>query len=106
MASSDNNLKAGDLVRVRSREVIGASLSEQRELSGCAFTSEMWQYCGTEQRVLKRMEIFLDEQTYRRKKASGIVILEGLFCQGTAFPEGCDRSCFFLWREEWLEKIG
>jgi len=28
-----------------------------------------------------------------------------LHCQGTSDYGRCDRSCFYFWREEWLEKI-
>jgi hypothetical protein len=102
--STATSLKAGDLVRVRSREKIQATLSDQ-ELEGCTFVSEMWPYCGTTQRVLKPMERFLDELHLQVRKCGGIVLLEGAICQGTAYPGGCDRSCFFFWREEWLERI-
>lgn len=103
--STTTSLKAGDLVRVRSREEIEATLSEWKELKGCMFMLEMWQYCGTTQRVLKPVERFVDERDLRVKKCKGIVLLEGVICQGTAYSEGCDHSCFFFWREEWLEKI-
>lgn len=98
-------LHAGDQVRVRSPEEIEATLDDRQELKGCLFMSEMGDYCGTTQRVLKPMEQFLDERDYRLKRASGIVLLEGAVCQGTAHPAGCDHSCFFFWREEWLEKL-
>jgi hypothetical protein len=54
--------------------------------------------------VLKPVEQFLDERTYRVRRTSGIVLLEGAVCQGTEYAKGCDRSCFFFWREEWLAK--
>jgi hypothetical protein len=98
-------LKAGDRVQVRSRKDIEATLDSRNALKGCFFMSEMWDYCGTEHRVLKPMEQFLDERTYRVKRTSGLVLLEGAICQGTDYAKGCDRSCFFFWREEWLEKI-
>jgi len=98
-------MQPGDLVRVRTREEIEATLDGQNELRSCLFMAEMWRYCGTEQRVLKLVERFLDERTYQVKRTSGIVLLEGVICQGMAFPQGCDRSCFIFWREEWLEKI-
>jgi len=104
-SSTPTGLKAGDLVRVRSRDEIETTLDDQKELKGCTFTSEMWAYCGTTQRVLKPMERFLDERDYRIKRCKGIVLLEGVICQGTVFPKGCDRACFFFWREEWLEKL-
>jgi hypothetical protein len=102
-SSGATHLKAGDLVRVRSREEIQATLDHFDELKGCGFLDGMWQYCGTTQRVLKPMEIFLDERDYRVKKCRGIVLLEGLMCQGTEEYGRCDRSCLFFWREEWLE---
>lgn len=98
-------LNAGDLVRVRSRKEIQATLDRWRSLKGCGFLDEMAGYCGTNQRVLKRVERFIDERDYRLKKASGIVLLDGLLCSGTGTTGRCDRACFFFWREEWLEKL-
>jgi len=98
-------LKAGDVVRVRSREEIQATLNYWRELKGCTMMQEMWPYCGTTQRVLKSVERFFDERDCRLKKCRGVVSLEGLECQGTEKFGPCDRSCFYFWREEWLEKI-
>ena len=66
---------------------------------------EQEQYCGTTQRVHKRMERFVDERDLRVKRTKGIILLEGVMCQGTADFGSCDRSCFYFWREEWLEKI-
>jgi len=45
---------------------------------------------------------FLDERDYRVKKARGIVLLEGLTCEGTRDYGPCDRNCYYFWREEWL----
>jgi hypothetical protein len=66
---------------------------------------DMWQYCETSQRVFKVVERFVDERDYRLKKGTGIILLEGLICEGTADYGRCDRSCFYFWRVEWLEKI-
>lgn len=99
------DLKPGDLVRVRSSEEIKQALNRWNQLRGCSFMEEMWPYCGTTQRVFKRVEKFLDERDYLMKKCKGIVILEGVMCEGTKDFGACDRSCFFFWREEWLEKI-
>jgi len=104
-AQPSARLNAGDLVRVRSREEIEATLDRWGSLKGCGFLKEMAGYCGTTQRVLKRVERFIDERDYRLKKAGGIVLLEGLLCSGTATTGRCDRACFFFWREEWLEKL-
>jgi hypothetical protein len=100
-----SRLEAGDLVRVRSREEIEATLDHWRSLKGCGFLGEMAIYYGTDQRVLKRVERFIDERDFRPKKTSGVVLLEGLTCSGTGTTGKCDRACFFFWREEWLEKL-
>jgi glycosyltransferase involved in cell wall biosynthesis len=98
-------LQAGDRVRVRSAGEIKAMLTPWGELNGCAFMDQMWQYCGTTQTVLKPVRQFLDERDYRMKKTRGIVLLEGAICPGMSDYGPCDRSCYFFWREEWLEKI-
>lgn len=99
------NLQAGESVRVRTKEEIQATLNPWNEMKGCAFISEMWQYCGTPQRILKIVERFVDERDYRVKKVYGVVLLEGVNCYGTGFYGKCDRNCFFFWREEWLERL-
>lgn len=98
-------LQAGDHVRVKSRDEIESIVGLFDDLKGLTFMPEMWQYCGTEQRVFKPLTRFFDEREYQIRKAKGIVLLEGLMCQGTAMFGPCDRSCFYFWREEWLEKI-
>jgi hypothetical protein len=98
-------LVRGDLVRVRSREEIKATLDAKGKLKGCGVMADMWQYCGTTQRVYKPVERFLDECDYQVKKAKGLVLLENLMCVGTPRYGPCDRSCFYFWRAEWLEKL-
>jgi hypothetical protein len=95
-------LVAGQSVRVKTREEIQATLDSWNYLKGCGFMEEMWQYCGTRQRVLKPVRRFLDERDYRVKKARGIVLLEGVTCEGTRDYGPCDRNCYYFWREEWL----
>jgi len=99
------HLAAGDRVRVRPRAEIAATLNHWRQLRGCTFMPEMAQYCETTQHVLKPLERFVDERDLRVKTSRGIVLLDGVICQGTADFGRCDRSCVLFWREEWLEKI-
>jgi hypothetical protein len=98
-------IKVGDHVRVRSWQDIEATLNPFKELQGCAFLSEMKQFCDTNQTVLQVMERFLDERDYKVKKVRGIVLLEGILCRGTPVFGRCDRCCHLFWREEWLEKV-
>jgi hypothetical protein len=97
--------QAGDLVRVRSREEIQATLDPFKELKGCAFLPDMYRYAGTQQRVLKSMQNFMDERDYKLKKVRGVILLENIVCNGAPAFGPCDRCCFLFWREEWLEKI-
>lgn len=99
------HLKAGDWVRVRTLEEIQSTLNRFKELKGCAFLEDMKQYCDSQQRVFKVLERFLDERDYTVKRARGIVLLDGVYCQGTPVFGRCDRACLSFWREEWLEKI-
>lgn len=98
-------LEPGDIVRVRSAEEIKATLDRWNQTKRCSFMEEMWEYCGTTHRVLKRVEKFLDERDFLMKKCTGIVLLDGVYCPGTKDFGDCDRTCFFFWREEWLEKV-
>lgn len=102
---SSGSAKTCDWVRVRSLEEIEATLNHRRQVNGCTFMPEMAHYCGTTQRVLKPMKRFVDERDLRVKKSSGIILLDGVMCQGIADFGSCDRCCFYLWREEWLEKV-
>lgn len=99
------SLQPGDMVRVKSKEEIRATLGNWNDLKGCIFMEEMWDHCGTTNRVFKRIGQFLDERDYQVKNVQGLVILENVFCQGTVDFGPCDRSCFFFWREERLERI-
>lgn len=99
------NVQAGNVVRVRAKEEIEATLNHWGQLKGCGFMPEMERFCGTTQRVLKRVQRFVDERDLRVKQANGLVFLEGVTCTGTADFGACDRTCLFFWREEWLEKI-
>lgn len=103
--NSAPRLQAGDRVRIRPRAEIDTTLNNWRQLHGCTFMAEMDEYCGTEQRVLKPMERFVDERDLTVKTAKGIVLLDGVHCKGTADFGRCDRACLLFWREEWLEKV-
>jgi hypothetical protein len=100
-------LKQGDIVRIRSKDQILQTLDDKNKFEGCSFMKEMWQYCGTQQTVIKRVDYFFDESKYRMRKARNIVLLDGLFCSGQwpVFNHRCDRVCYLFWKEAWLEKV-
>lgn len=101
------DLRAGDLVRVRDAEYVRRTLDERGKCGGCSFAAGMWAFCGRELRVAKTVTRFFDEAQWRMLRARNLVLLEGAYCHGEGLADGpCDRTCFFFWRTEWLEKLG
>lgn len=98
------NLRPGELVEVRTKEDILATLDEAGRNRGLIFNAEMLEYCGKRFRVLKRVDRMINEKTKRVRQLSNTVILEGAICDGKA-SGGCQRNCYCLWREIWLERI-
>ena len=101
------NLKPGNIVRIRPKEQILRTLDKDNALEGCYFMDEMWQYCGSQQKVLKRVDYFFDERGAKFYRANNTVLLEDVFCSGKLgnFMPRCDRNCYIFWKEDWLEKI-
>ncbi|MFX0140481.1 MAG: hypothetical protein ACFFDN_42975 [Candidatus Hodarchaeota archaeon] len=98
-------LKPGEVVKVRSREEIQQTLDEKNQFKGVDFMKGMWQYCGQEFKVFKRVEKIYDAHKDRYRKCRNLVILEGLFCHGSEYTPECDRTCLYYWKEAWLERI-
>jgi hypothetical protein len=98
-------LQPGDLVRVKSKEEILATLDTQNRNRGLAFDVEMLRYCGQTARVAQRIERIIDEHTGRMVTIdSDCVTLEGFVCKAD-YHRLCTRSIYEYWREIWLEKI-
>lgn len=99
------DLEPDDVVRIRSLDEIERTLGFRRKLKGCTFMNAMKPYCGTTQKVFKPVKRMVDERDGKLKRVKGVVLLEGVTCQGIEQYGSCDRSCFYFWRKEWLEKI-
>jgi hypothetical protein len=98
-------LQPGDLVRVKSREAIEATLDTANRNRGMTFDAEMLKYCGRQARVLRRVEQIIDEATGRMLHfANPCIVLEGAVCTGD-YHRVCPRSIYPYWREIWLEKV-
>ena len=99
-------LKAGDRVRVRPLAEIEATLDDQDCLGGLNFMPAMADFCGDSFRVFKPVHLVYDECGKVMRKVRHCVILEGVICDGSRqwHKEGCDRSCFYFWKEQWLER--
>ena len=98
-------LRPGDWVEVLPLEEIEGGLDHNRRLYGLNFMPEMSKYCGRRFKVFKRVNRMMLESTGElRTIRRPTYYLEGVYCDGE-FHEGCDRSCFLLWRTEWLRKV-
>jgi hypothetical protein len=100
-------LEAGDLVQVLPMSKIRKTLDKNGRTNGMDFLAGMERFCGTKARVLKRVNYVFDERAWKMRKCRGVVILEGIICDGSEQfqGEGCDRCCYFFWKEAWLEKL-
>jgi len=98
------DLRPGDRVRVRSRQEIEATLDSKRRNRGLSFNDEMHCYCGSEYRVLKRVERIINEPTGRMVILRDCIVLDGVTCQGD-YHRFCPRAVYPYWREAWLTKL-
>jgi hypothetical protein len=98
------NLRAGDRVKVRSKDEILKTLDRRGQLEGMPFMPEMFAYCGQEFPVYKRAHKTCDTVfPVRSRKLQHAVHLETR-CDGKAHG-GCEAGCLIFWKEAWLEKL-
>jgi hypothetical protein len=98
-------LKVGDVVEVRSRAEILATLDESGELDNLPFMAEMLEYCGKRLRVGKVAHKSCDTLTRGgMRKMENAVHLLGVRCSGGAHG-GCQAACLIFWKLDWLRKV-
>ena len=97
------SLRPGELIEVKSEDEIAATLDSAGKLRGLAFLPSMRTFCGKRFVVLKRVERIYLEESASLRRMKNTVLLDGTMCDGLLM--GCDRSCFFYWREAWLRRI-
>lgn len=99
------DLRPGELVRIRSREEIMATLDAGLLNRGMGFDAEMSRFCGRTARVKARANRCIDERTGRMLTMQNpCIILEDIVCEG-AFNANCPREFVCWWREIWLERV-
>jgi hypothetical protein len=99
-------LRAGDLVEVRSRDEILATLQRDGSVDRMPFMPEMLRHCGKRYRVSKVAHKTCD--TAKRtggRSLEDCFHLEDLRCDGSAHA-GCQATCLFFWKGAWLKKVG
>ena len=99
------NLRVGEVVEVRSKDEILATLDQRGELEALPFMPEMLQFCGRRFRVDKLVVKLCDtinwSGMYRMDHA---VHLAGVRCDGQAHG-GCQAGCLVYWKEAWLKRV-
>jgi len=99
------NLRAGDLVEVRSEQEILAMLDQHGAIDGMPFMPEMLEFCGKRFRVEKRADKTCNTITaMESRRLYDTVHLEGLRCTGQSHG-GCQAQCFLFWKEAWLKRV-
>jgi hypothetical protein len=95
--------RTGDVVEVKSKEEILATLDEHGEFDSLRFMPEMLQFCGQQIHVFRRAVKTCDgaANMYRMHET---VHLQGARCDGSAHG-GCQAGCLIYWKEEWLRPV-
>jgi hypothetical protein len=96
--------RTGDVVEVRSKEEILATLDQRGSTDGMPFMPEMLQYCGQRFRVGAVAHKTCDtaRQTWKGRRLQATVHLAGLRCDGSAHG-GCQAECTLFWKDAWLK---
>jgi hypothetical protein len=103
--ASSKGLQPGDLVRVKTREEILATLDVRERNRGLSFDKEMVKFCGDAYKVLRRVKNIIEEKSGRMLTMKGdCIILDGAACEGD-YNKLCPRAIYPYWRELWLEPI-
>jgi hypothetical protein len=97
-------LQPGELVQVRGKDEIMATLEKNQRHRGLWFDAEMLPYCGGIYRVLRQVHQIIDENTGKmRHMKHPCIILEGVVCRSD-YHRLCPRSIYPYWRENWLRR--
>ena len=106
--TAELDLRAGELVRVKTYEEILGTITPGGMNKGLLFDKEMVPFCGGTFRVRARVTTFVDERTGRLATLkTPAVILEGVWCQSRYSNKKmfCPRALYSWWREVWLERV-
>lgn len=101
-----SRFRTGDLVEVRSKEEILATLTADARVSGMPFMPEMLRFCGQRFQVgaVAHKTCETAKKTYKARRLEKTVHLGDLRCDGAAHG-GCQAACRLFWRDEWLKPV-
>src|SRR5262245_24513018 len=104
-SSQSIGLKVGDLVELRTKEEVLATLDGMGQLEALPFMPDMLEYCGKRFKVFKSAHKTCNTITAAEgRRMTNAVHLEGLRCDGEAHG-GCQAGCLLFWKETWLKRV-
>jgi hypothetical protein len=99
------DLQVGELVEVKSKEEIFATLDRNQQNRGLRFDAEALRYCGKRARVVRRVTRIIDDPTGKMIHIPGdCIVLDGFVCQAD-YHQNCPRAIDQYWREIWLRRV-
>jgi hypothetical protein len=106
-AETGGAFQPGDIVEVLTLDEIKSTLDDAGNCDGLHFMEGMEIYCGKRFIVRKRVRNMFDERAWRMVRIRNAYILDGVICEGRGLydKEGCDRCCFFFWKDRWLRRV-
>jgi len=100
------NVQPGEIVQIRSRDEILATLDVRNRNRGLWFDGEMVKFCGGKYRVSRRVNTIISEVTGKMMHLQNdCIVLEGVACESD-YHAMCPRQIHAYWREIWLRKEG
>jgi hypothetical protein len=102
-----NIFQPGDIVEILSLPEVRETLDENGCCEGLGFMEPMERYCGRRSRIVKKVRMIFDERRWRTVRLKNVYLLENIVCNGRGVfhGEGCDRMCYFFWKDAWLKKV-
>lgn len=103
--TAEVELKPGDLVEIRSKDEIMATLNpDNSNNAGLWFDPEMVPQCGRRTRVARKVERIINESTGKMRKLRDCYVLEDSICTGF-YRKFCQRAVLMYWRSAWLRRV-
>jgi hypothetical protein len=98
--------RAGDLVEVRGKEEILATLDERGCVDGLPFMPEMLAFCGKQLVVEAIAHKTCDtaRQMGTARRLNDTLHLRGSRCDGSAHG-GCEAECLLFWKAAWVKPV-
>lgn len=101
-----SRFRAGDLVEIRGKEEILATLDQQGRVDGMPFMPEMLRFCGQQfpVRAVAHKTCDTERKIATARRVIAAVHLADLRCDGSAHG-GCQAECTLFWKDVWLKPV-